>query len=394
MNLAIMPEGENLIVEYYPEAGTEWIHERLESPEIIIRGFCLKKEDILYFFDDSIVFVIGKLENNYYVIHGKTLGISHDIYLYHDLEINEEMFFTLRRKSIFKIFDKIHNADIIIGGDKDNAIPSEIFKSALETFPTYRELNLYVEARVESTLRDFLLLKTDAQQKYQNYLNNKLKPTYHNLIPDVAEGEVAKYRFIRERLVEMLIAGQNIREDDWQKEILNFILMLFPNYVAQLPKLSIKEEYSRPDKASKRQLDIALLDVNGNLDLIEIKQPFNDCVVSSGRYRDNFVPKHELSGAIVQAQKYLFYLSKLGKAGEDSLTKKYKDKLPSGMEIRITNPKAMIIMGRSNNLTQEQKFDFEIFKRKYADIIDIITYDDLLNRLDRIISHFERNCHE
>ena len=64
------------------------------------------------------------------------------------------------------------------------------------------------------------------------------------------------------------------------------------------------------------------------------------------------------------------------------------------MEIRITNPKAMIIMGRSNNLTQEQKFDFEIFKRKYADIIDIITYDDLLNRLDRIISHFERNSHE
>lgn len=57
------------------------------------------------------------------------------------------------------------------------------------------------------------------------------------------------------------------------------------------------------------------------------------------------------------------------------------------MEIRITNPRAMLIMGRDHNLSNNQLFDFELFKRKYADIIDIITYDDLLRRLEHIINH-------
>jgi hypothetical protein len=45
----------------------------------------------------------------------------------------------------------------------------------------------------------------------------------------------------------------------------------------------------------------------------------------------------------------------------------------------------MIIMGRSNNLAQEQKNDFEVIRRKYKNIIDILTYDDLLERLESVI---------
>ncbi len=51
----------------------------------------------------------------------------------------------------------------------------------------------------------------------------------------------------------------------------------------------------------------------------------------------------------------------------------------------------MIILGRDVDFAADQKFDFEIIKRKYANVIDIMTYDDLLRRLDNIISMIQKN---
>ena len=62
------------------------------------------------------------------------------------------------------------------------------------------------------------------------------------------------------------------------------------------------------------------------------------------------------------------------------------------MPIRVTNPKAMLILGRDRlpdggeALTPRQLFDLEVIKRKYTNMMDILTYDDLLRRLDNIIA--------
>jgi hypothetical protein len=104
------------------------------------------------------------------------------------------------------------------------------------------------------------------------------------------------------------------------------------------------------------------------------------------------VPTKDLSGTVMQAEKYLFHLSKWGVAGEERLTTKYRAALPAGMSIRITNPKALLLLGRDRKadgsaaLDEKQKFDLEVIKRKYANMMDIITYDDLLRRLDNIIA--------
>ncbi|SPT52832.1 Uncharacterised protein [Actinomyces bovis] len=42
---------------------------------------------------------------------------------------------------------------------------------------------------------------------------------------------------------------------------------------------------------------------SGTIDILEIKKPFADCLLSRGRYRDNYVPKRELAGAVVQCEK-------------------------------------------------------------------------------------------
>ena len=68
-----------------------------------------------------------------------------------------------------------------------------------------------------------------------------------------------------------------------------------------------------------------------------------------------------------------------------------RDELPSGVEVRVTNPKAMLILGRDKDFDLDQLFDFEIIKRKYANIVDIMTYDDLLRRLETIIAMTHHN---
>jgi hypothetical protein len=54
----------------------------------------------------------------------------------------------------------------------------------------------------------------------------------------------------------------------------------------------------------------------------------------------------------MQTEKYLYWLNKSGKEGEKRLNTKYKNELPA--EIKITNPSAIIIMGRSSNLSDNQ----------------------------------------
>ena len=178
--------------------------------------------------------------------------------------------------------------------------------------------------------------------------------------------------------------------------ILNFLLLIFPKYVAVLSNVTIADFYSKPGTKKTRYIDLALVDASGNLDVVEVKKPFDDALVSKGLYRGNSVPARELAGSIMQAEKYLFHLSKWGVVGEAKLTKDRSAELPSGLEIRITNPKAMVIIGRDTRpdgkpaLSAAQRFDLEVIKRKYANMIDIITYDDLLRRLENILASLKR----
>jgi hypothetical protein len=66
------------------------------------------------------------------------------------------------------------------------------------------------------------------------------------------------------------------------------------------------------------------------------------------------------------------------------------------MQIRVTNPKAMVLLGRDKRadgtsaLADDQLFDLEVIKRKYSNMMDILTYDDLVRRLDNVIASLSR----
>lgn len=47
-------------------------------------------------------------------------------------------------------------------------------------------------------------------------------------------------------------------------------------------------------------------------------------------------------------------------------------------------------MGRENNFRLEQKADFEVVKRKYKNVVDIMTYDNLLERLPCTVEQIQK----
>ncbi|MES3048549.1 Shedu immune nuclease family protein [Sphingomonas faeni] len=290
-----------------------------------------------------------------------------------------------------------NGGEIVIGGDEDGSIPIVEFERLLSKFPTTTELNRYARARVADVVGQYVDGMADARRHYEEYMNRHkaIGATGSFDTEELLEAELAKYKLIRDTLRGWLAAAEVRVERDWQQLLMKFLLLIFPKYVAILENVQIADVYSTPGRARRRFIDIALVDAAGNLDVIEIKRPRGG-LLAGGDYRENGFPSRELSGTIMQAEKYLFHLSKWGLYGERALTERYAAKLPPGMSIRVTNPKAIVILGRdpTGGVGGEQAVDLEVVRRKYANVMDIMSYDDLLRRLDNVIASLRRRIDE
>ncbi|WP_299111409.1 Shedu immune nuclease family protein [uncultured Winogradskyella sp.] len=401
-------EGKLIFTYYYSEyQQNDWVREKLrEDKEVTFkRTLTFKEKDEFKInkknnekdeFDeisiyniaefDPISFVLAELkEDGYYRIRKRITNTRNQVYLYKDLEFNINYFIAETKISIFGQIDNLVEEDIFIGGDSDKAIPIEDFDKLIHNFPTTYEKKTYAEARIASIIKNYFETTKDAEGLYHNYLNKKISKTGKSLNKLFQNYELKKYSTILEKLEGMLVSENSYNENQWQNEILEIILLLYPKYIA-----SFKSVFVQIDEKKRRFLDFMLVDYNGNIDVIEIKKPFKNSIMTSSLYRNNHIPHKDLIGTVMQLEKYIYHLNRWGKRGERELSKKYKDQLPEGLNIRITNPKGFIIMGREDNLTNEQKSDFEIVKRKYTNVIDIITYDDLLERLKFTVSQIKQ----
>jgi hypothetical protein len=347
--------------------------------------------------EGELTFIFGVAEGDYYRVGRRILGLKYDLLLWRQMPLNQKAFIAHRDISIFGKINALVDEPIVVGGPADGAIPLDSFDELLANFPTSTETDHYSRARVTHVLKDYLGTMSDAHAKLDDYLNRKKTIRNRSKIDFIKDYEPKKFEYVRDEIASMLreleVDSMAYKEDDWQRQITEFLLLIFPKYIAVLQKVHIKDFYPKGGKAqASRYIDLMLVDANGTVDIIEIKRPEPHQLLSRmPGSRGNYTPGIALSEATMQVEKYLFHLSKWGQVGERAIQEKHKDDLPSGFEIRITNPKAMLILGRDKDFTSDQKFDFEIIKRKYANIVDIMTYDDLLHRLDNIIAMIGKN---
>lgn len=398
---------DQLLLEYQPSGNFDQgiVGHRLEADgEVTIRRtFTFEQADLIEptgpdeSDDGEHTFVLGVAEGDYYRIGRRILDLKHDLLLWKQMLLSHKTFIANRDISVFGRIDDLIDEPIVIGGAADGAIPLDAFNELLANFPTTTELTHYSRARVTNVLRDYFVSTSDAQIKLDSFLNRKKTIPNPSKIAFIKDYEPKKFEYVRDEISAMLRAVEvdpkAYKEEDWQRQIAEFLLLIFPKYVAVLEKVHVKDLYPKGGKnQADRYIDLMLVDANGSVDIIEIKRPEPHQLLSrKPGSRGNYTPGSALSEAAMQVEKYLFHLSKAGRAGEKAIQAKHKDDLPDGFEIRITNPKAMLILGRDKDLTGDQQFDFEIIKRKYANIVDIMTYDDLLRRLDNIIAMIGKN---
>lgn len=401
--IALEDHGSQVVLVYAPDSfGPTWLDRKLEyeGHATLSHAFTVQKADLLNRGsdddDDVRRFVIGGVDGEYRTLRKDVLGLKDDLLIAASLPIERKTFVAERNISIFRRIDELVDEQIAVGGSRANAIPVDEFARLLKEFPTSTELKHYAQTRVTRVLREYLETMSDAEVNLANYMERRARAQAKEhaeaggRIPAANELELEKFTFVRDRLVEMLEDAEGYSEADWQEAVADLFVLVFPQYIAVLRNVHVKERYSRESKATDRYIDLMLVGANGCIDIIEIKKPFQRGLLSTTRYRDNHVPVRELSGSIMQAEKYLFYLNKSGRDGEQLIETKHTKDLPSGLEIKIANPKAFILTGRDGNLSKQERFDFEFVRRKYSNVVDIITYDDLLRRLENVIDTLKK----
>lgn len=385
------------VVRYTPETLPAELKQKRsllqdDASVTIKRVFTFRQDDLVDEMCENEIFVFRFAspdpENpDYLRVPGRVFSCKQDVLLSVGMRIDWRLFCVgyERRTSVIKrissVLDKTETL-IVIGGKKDGAIPEETFKELLNSFPTTVTLERYGEALIESYIQDYLSLKEDYGARYRRSAQRRCMSVNLRLgSPSIDVGRLATLHEALDLLRVLLDGGKAVPEESWQQAILKILPVIFPQYVAVIPKVEIKDTLMN----KKRVIDFLLVDASGNVDVLEIKKAFDKRnLLMQNPYRENKVPARELSGGIMQIEKYIHLLLNWGQRGERTLTGRYSSFLPKGLEIKFVNPRGLLLMGNCEFNDAEQR-DFDLVRRQYSHVADIITYPDFLHRLERMI---------
>lgn len=115
-----------------------------------------------------------------------------------------------------------------------------------------------------------------------------------------------------------------------------------------------------------------------NSSIIEIKTPCTELINKTEYRKNTYSPSSELSGAIVQIRRQ-----------KDKFLKEYliskNNSIDNDIIINTYDPKSYLILGNTSDLSPIEKESFELFRNELKDI-EIITYDELIKKIELIIS--------
>lgn len=378
---------DKLILCYTPVMGLDDITKRLDTEDgVSVKHTFWVTKDLLCEdiedddWEETLRFYIGAVGEAYTQLDSEVFSTDHCFYFGNEISLKPEMFTAYRNISILRKIDEVIECDFYIGGDWEihNGISKETFDELLAKFPKTAELDKYAHKRIASIIKDYFPECDKYEDIYEKFVESK-NSRYTSSVPAISKYnvqiELEQFTVAYQELMDMLNRYEAIDEKQWQEKIQNILQLLYPKYICCARE--IKFYGGKKDK----QPDFLLVDANGFVDILEIKKAD---VRMLTQYRNNYVVTREISGAIQQIEKYVFCLNSSDKAKE-CVSKKLTKFLPERVEVKIVNPQGILLAGRSNEFTNEQQKDFELIKRQYKHVADIMTYDDLVQRLENII---------
>ena len=389
MSIEFKKIDEKLILAYTPAMGIDDIRRRLATEEgVKIKNTFHVTDSLLFDFDEAeddweetLYFRVGVIGDTYIQLDSEVLGTNHSFYFGNEIKLKPEMFAAYRNISILRKIDEVIERDFYIGGDWEahNGISKETFDILISKFPKTAELDKYAHKKIASIIKDYFPECDKYEAIYEKFIESK-RNSYTLSSSALSEYnvqiELEQFTIAYQELKDMLDRYEAIDEKQWQEKIHNVLQLLYPKYIC-----CTREVRFYGSGKNDKQPDFLLVDANGFVYILEIKKADINVLT---RYRNNYIATREVSGAVQQIEKYIFCLNSSDKA-KDDVSKRLIEFLPKGMEVRIVNPQGILLVGRSNEFTKEQMQDFELIKRQYKHVADIMTYDDLLFRLSNII---------
>lgn len=394
-------QNDKLICIYTPYSSLDEMISKLNKEGLIVKNTfhiiannIIKLDDIA---EDSITFVLGKVENDYIKMDKDILAIDFDVYFDKAINITrnyKKYFIAYKNISIMKSIVDIVKSDIYIdrmyrNSNDDTHIPFDVFKTLISIFPNSTELKKYANLRVSQILNEYFDGLDFYKINYEKYLARKESGLDFNENNPAINGiKLDLLKASSFELNQMLTNYSSCSEKVWQSKIKDILCIIFPKYLYAVREVNLGE-LNGYDKYP----DFTMIDSNGYVDIMEIKKPDINQVMRNARERNNYVPQKIFTDTIVQASKYILALNRNTDKSKQNILTKLNNTYPSHNltidDIKINNPKGIVLFGRSNNLNKEQLDDFELIKRQYKDIAEIMTYDDLMKRIENLVHSLE-----
>ncbi len=407
--IEIKKHNSKLIAIYSPESGTYWLQDKLNKGEnhYLKNTYRLSKGKILDLHEidedldeeENIAFQIGVERNNYFALDKEIFGIDIDIYIEKSIHITPNFFTANKNISIISKLEDVVKEQIYLVSDENynvnddntNKIPLSAYKNLLNNFPNNTEIIKYSHMRIATALSEYFDNLDVYKTKYENYLNKKNNSLTDNKFSrNISLLKLNMLNSSQEELTKMLKTYKSFDEKAWQNKIKNILCVLFPKYLYAIREVNFGEIHGYD-----KHPDFTLIDSNGYIDIMEIKKPDDTQIIRNCKNRNNYVPQKIFTDVVVQTTKYINALNQNHDKSKINIIKKLKEDNPdttlSTSDIFINNPKGLILLGRSDKLTKEQKDDFELIRRQYKDIVEIMTYDDLLNRINNLVEKLKQD---
>lgn len=367
------------------------LYEYLNNVEFIRlkNTFYIRKDNLIKYDENGVYYIcIGKVVNNYILLDKDVFNINIDFYFSINISIIDKLFYAYSKISIIQNINHITNNSVYIDDDKNlieepNHISYSKYLSLIKSFPNTSEIFKYRNKRITLLLNDCFDNTEKFIQDYDKYIEKKRKNKQIIIIPNKTKlNNLIKAKSFLETIINN---NDAMSEKEIQSNIYEILSFLFPKYIYSKREVKISgfdKHYKRPD--------FLLVDFSGFVDVLEIKLP-SAKLLSKGMNRFNYVPSHEFSKAVQQIQKYIVCLNRNGKNGDEKLANDLKNIIPTNLIINSINSQGILIIGNTNEFTNEQqKIDFEIIKRQYKNIIDIYTYDQLLSMINNSINSIKQ----
>jgi len=208
--------------------------------------------------------------------------------------------------------------------------------------------------------------------KIFNFIESLLKNKYKASLSRYKLFSAAKLKVDDIAIEEVLkefdsLLRQDPPERKWGKFLQKNLYLLDSKYIGVISELNVV-------LASQRKVDFGLVDAQGFLDIFEIKKPTTP-LLSSNKDRGNYYWSTEAVKAIAQAEKYLYN----AETKSDILSRDIRRE--KNISVNVIRPRAFLVIGMSSQLdASDKQEDFRVLRRSLKNI-EIILYDELIERL-------------